>query len=71
MRLKKELTPTHLRCVVGTCPAVYETSDGQLVIIGKSLDGDTLRDLSKKIGADEHAVVISRELLANVTKQKR
>ena len=45
----KEITPQHLRCPAGDCPAVYDAGD-ELVIIGK-------------VGPDEFAVRIRKEYL--------
>ena len=59
----KEITPGHLRCGTGTCPAVFKLSDGNLVIIGKRASGDIAALLEGRIGADEAAVIISPEYL--------
>lgn len=69
MRLKENLTPHHLKCGIGTCPAVYDATDGMLVIIGKRPDGSLLKDLSGKIAEDEYAIIVSRELLSNISQQ--
>ncbi|HTD73581.1 MAG TPA: hypothetical protein VK652_08630 [Steroidobacteraceae bacterium] len=56
----KNLTPEHLRCVPATCPAVYELTDGRLLIVGKRAE------LPGMVGDDEYAVTIDCALLANV-----
>jgi hypothetical protein len=67
--LKRNLTPQSLRCVIGNCPAVYELEDGQLAIIGKKPAAGLEQELAALVGGDEYAIVISRELLANITAQ--
>jgi len=57
-----DLTPEHMKCAIGaTCPAIHAKA-GQLVIIGKRGDGI----IDDKVGPDEYAIVIDRELLAGV-----
>ena len=35
----REITPAHLRCGIGQCPAVFENGPEELVIIGKVVTG--------------------------------
>lgn len=53
----KDVTPQHLRCTFGACPAVYEYG-GELVIIAKRAPAELVKELENKIGDDELAVVI-------------
>jgi hypothetical protein len=62
----KEITPRHLRCGIAQCPAVYEYGARDLIIIGKIVDGDVLAQIAGKIGSDEYAVRISREMFADL-----
>lgn len=62
----KNLTPEHLRCAAGACPAVYELGDGRLLIVGKIVGSDEYGKLGVRVGVAEEAIVIDRALLANV-----
>ena len=67
MRKLREITPAHLRCLVGACPAVYETDDGRLLIIGKTLSPEAASLLPPgKVGPGEAVIEISRALIANL-----
>ena len=60
----KEITPEHLRCGAGSCPAVFVVEEtGEWVVVGKKLDPDIAKRLKEKIGEDETAVVIDPKLL--------
>ena len=63
--MPRNLTPVHLRCQWGACPAIHELDDGSLLIVGKSATmAAALERVS--VGEDEHAVIVDRELVANV-----
>jgi hypothetical protein len=63
----KEITPEHLRCVVGACPAVYETDRGTYVLIGKIVNDVNIANLlAGKVGADEMVVEIPKEFLSSL-----
>jgi hypothetical protein len=62
----REITPPHLRCGFAQCPAVFEDGPEELVIIGKVVSGETAGCLSGRIGADECAIRISREMFAGL-----
>lgn len=66
----KEITPHHLRCGLGQCPAVYEHGSQDLIIIGKIPDRDTLAQIAGKVGRDEYAIRISREMLSSLKDRK-
>ena len=60
----KDLTPERFRCIsVSCCPAVLETDDGQLAIIGKAVTEQDYPELAGRIGPDEQVVEISAELV--------
>ena len=67
----KEITPLHLRCGIGQCPAVYEYDAGDLIIVGKIVGDEILADLAGKVGSDEYAVRISRAMFANVNDERQ
>ena len=63
--MPRNLTPAHLRCGPRNCPSIHELDDGSLLIVGKSATmAAALERVS--VGEDEHAVVVDRELVANV-----
>jgi hypothetical protein len=65
----KDITPKHLRCTFGTCPAVGTFEDGKkLLIVGKKPDPAYLETLAGRIGEDEQAIVIDAEYFANVPR---
>lgn len=62
----KNLTPHHLRCAWGACPAAYESNDGSLLIIGQKASAEHISKYKADIGDNERAIVVSKELLANI-----
>ncbi|MBD3359747.1 MAG: hypothetical protein GF365_03530 [Candidatus Buchananbacteria bacterium] len=56
----KNLTPQEFKCIVGSCPQVYELDDMTLLVIGKK---STELPADVKIAKDEQAITISRELV--------
>jgi hypothetical protein len=63
-----EITPAHLRCTFGGCPAVFESNSEELVIIGKKADLALMQKLEGRIADDEYAIVIRREFFENITR---
>jgi len=61
----KDLTPRHLTCGIGLCPALFQLDDGRVVVIGKKpIEADQLpADISIKIGKNETAVILPPEYL--------
>jgi hypothetical protein len=68
VRLEENLTPSHLRCSIGGCPAVWKVNDGELVIIGKIPPEALVDQLRDKIAPDEFAVKISLEYFQQLLK---
>jgi hypothetical protein len=68
-KIKKELTPLHLRCTFGACPQVHLLDDGNILIIGKKPDSDLAHEVGSKVAADENVVIISPEFLAKILPQ--
>jgi hypothetical protein len=66
----REITPHHLRCGIGQCPAVYEDGVQDLVIIGKNLSKELRDELSPRIGEDEYAIRISRAMFTNLAEYR-
>ena len=67
-KIEKEITPKHLRCSLGGCPAVLELSDGDLLIIGKALSADLLKQVEGRIAGDELAIKLSPEFFRALIK---
>jgi len=67
-RQLKNITPEHMMCVVGSCPAIYETDRETIVIVGTRFspeDADIL--LSGQVAPHEEVIEIPRELLKELT----
>ena len=63
-----DITPKNFNCGIGACPAIFETADGDYVLIGKKVSRTaTVTALDGRIGRGEIAVKIPRELLANLS----
>lgn len=65
----ENLTPAHLRCVIGNCPSIHRLEDGRLLVVGR------IASLDEKLAVmangalwndDEAAVIISPELLGSL-----
>lgn len=50
-----------------TCPAIFASDDGTLVVQGRRVGEATLDEL--RLGADEYAVEIPRELLEEAVRR--
>ena len=66
----REITPSHLRCGVGQCPAVFEDGPDGLVIIGTLITGEASESLAGRVGANECAIRISREMFAGLAAKE-
>jgi hypothetical protein len=77
----KDITPKKYRCdaVASMCPAIFKTSRGTYIIIGKRIKKETAigvpegeeQPLIQKIGQDKVAVEIDQALLEEALKQER
>ena len=62
-----EKTPKKLFCAIGTCPPVFETDNGTLLIIGKKLDKKNIPDeVKRKIGSDEMVIEVPKNLISDL-----
>ena len=67
----KDVTPAHMVCIIGGCPAVYETDRGTLLIVGKRVQPEVRRQVpAEKVGPDEVVIEIPRDLLAALGKRQ-
>ncbi len=63
----KEITPETFLCANGSCPSVFETEDGRLVVIGKIIDKTMQNRLPQgKVGEDEIAIEIPAGLIKDL-----
>lgn len=62
MKLQKELTPAEMSCLLGSCPAIFETNNESYALIGKKLDSKKL-GISKRVGKDEVLVEVPKKLI--------
>jgi hypothetical protein len=70
----KEITPVRMRCMIGACPAIFETADGRHVIIGKIVSADDVHfgeTLNGRIGPGEIAIEVPSDLIAGTVKTRR
>jgi hypothetical protein len=67
-----EKTPESLLCILGNCPAVFETDRDTYVVIGKQITSNQASELLKeRIGNGEIAVEFPKELLNTILKENQ
>jgi hypothetical protein len=62
----RDITPKEMRCSYGACPAVYELDADTILIVGAKLPPDLKNALSGKVDSGESAIIVSKQLLAEV-----
>lgn len=62
-----EITPEAFQCVGGGCPGVFEEGKN-LLIIGRKVEDLKKLGLVKRVGKDEEAIIVNREMLRQVLK---
>lgn len=62
VKIIKDLTPKHELCVVGGCPAIFETNNDSYAIIGKVLDANKL-GISERIGKNEFLIEVPKKII--------
>lgn len=63
----KDITPKQFSCTFAACPALYQTNEGDFVIVGKKADAQEL-GIADKVGKDQEAVIMDKEMLEKVFK---
>jgi len=63
MKIIKDLTPNSM-CMVGACPAIFETDEQSYLLIGKLTDSSIVPE--GRVGQDEVVIEVSKALLANL-----
>ena len=61
-----DITPTSLFCIVGSCPAIFKTNNDTFIIIGKQLNKTESKPIQHKIGQNETAIEIPKELITKL-----
>lgn len=62
----KEKTPANMRCGNGqNCPAVLEWEE-EYIVVGKKLPPELLNELSGRIGDDEQAIIVPKDLFSEL-----
>lgn len=62
LKILNELTPKSMECIVGACPAIFETNNGSYAIIGKKINAKSL-GISQRVGKDEVLIEIPRAII--------
>jgi hypothetical protein len=70
-KIAKELTPPHLRCSWGGCPAIYALTDGDLLIIGKILSTDLFVEIAPLIGNEGSMYLTYRNPVFRLRRRDR
>lgn len=64
MNILNDLTPSSFSCLIGACPAIFETDQKTYIIIGSVVDSKTVKELLPgRVGKGEIAIEIPQELL--------
>ena len=59
-----ELTPPSMQCVVGACPAIFETDRETYIIIGKQLTSEQIQEyFNEKVNSNETAIEVPKKLI--------
>lgn len=58
MDIAEDVTPSHLKCGVGTCVTVYRLTNGDLMIIGKKPPSYLEKEIQDRVGEDEQIIII-------------
>ena len=62
IKIVKEVTPKEMSCIVGGCPAIFETNNNSYVVIGKKINSKSV-GLSKRVSKDEILIEIPKKLI--------
>ena len=64
-----EKTPKSMSCILGSCPAVFETDRKTYIVIGKQLKPDQIaKFLENRVGNGETAIEFPKQLLSEIIK---
>jgi hypothetical protein len=60
-----EITPKEYQCAAAVCPSVFE-KENKLIIIGNKVNNLKELELDKRVGKDEDAIMVDREMLRQI-----
>ena len=60
-----EITPEAFQCSAVMCPAVFE-EENKLIIIGRKVNDLKKIGLAERVGKEEEAVVVDKEMLRQI-----
>ncbi|MFZ5559464.1 MAG: hypothetical protein ACOZAL_01575 [Patescibacteria group bacterium] len=62
-----EITPKDYQCAAMACPTIYEImGKDKLVIVGHKVDNPEKLGIADRIGKDEQAIIIDKEMLRKI-----
>jgi len=59
----KERTPMTMKCGIGACPAIFETSNGTYLIVGRRVSTEVAEQFKSRVSPDEEIIEIPKGLL--------
>ncbi|MFA5993052.1 MAG: hypothetical protein WC796_05080 [Candidatus Pacearchaeota archaeon] len=62
LKITKEITPKDMSCVLGACPAIFETNNSSYAVIGKVLDAKNL-GIENRLGKNEVLIEVPKKLI--------
>ncbi len=62
LMITREVTPNQMSCIVGACPAIFETNQDAYAVIGKVVEPKEL-GLDKRVAKDETLIVVPKKLI--------
>jgi hypothetical protein len=62
LKIEKELTPKLEMCIVGSCPAIFETNKKSYAVIGKVLNAKEL-GIGKRVGKNEVLIEVPKNII--------
>ena len=64
IKITKDLTPKEMQCVIGGCPAIFETNKGSYAVIGRVINAKSL-GVKDRVGKDEILIEVPKGLIDN------
>ena len=64
LKITKELTPKEMLCIIGGCPAIFETNKDSYIVIGK-IQNATHLGISNRVSKNEIIIEVPKKLLDN------
>ena len=62
-----EVTPVKYACIIGSCPAVFET-ENEYLVVGRQVSPEKLGlDLERRVGPQEAVVAVPKKILNEIS----